>query len=269
MLYHQTIEKGPDHDWLVFIHGAGGSSATWKYQVQAFQPYFNLLLLDLRDHGRSKNIQPAFDRYDFDIVTDDILRVLDHRGIARAHFLSLSLGSVILQKLDEKRPALIDKMIMAGGVFRATWKIRFFVHTAKFLSNFLPYRVMYNLFSYVVLPRRNHRASRRMYRLQSQRLSPGEYFKWIGLYEDFFHLLHRFFHRNLEKLSLVIMGAEDHVFFEAARRFAHRHQKAELIVLDRCGHICNIEQYDLFNETALAFLLAREEGPALVPAVVE
>ncbi len=258
LLHHQVFQLRPGADWLVFIHGAGGSMVTWKYQVEAFKPYFNLLLLDLRDHGQSKNIEPAFDSYDFDIVTNDILKLLDHLGIRRACFLSLSLGSVILQKLDEKRPALIDRMIMAGGVFRATLKMKLFVHSAKLLSFILPYRLMYDLFSWVVLPRRNHRNSRRLFRLQSQRLSPQEYLKWVGLYKDFFRLLRRFFNRELQTLSLIVMGNEDHVFFRAARRFAARHQNARLVVFENCGHICNIEQYDRFNQTVLEFLLGNQ-----------
>lgn len=255
-LLHHEIHHLSDHaEWLVFIHGAGGSLVTWKYQVEAFQPYFNLLLLDLRDHGKSKNIEPAHETYNFEIVCNDILEVMDHVGIQKAHFLSLSLGSVILQKIDEKRPELIDKMVMAGGVFRANLKIKLFVHSAKFLNYFLPYRVMYNLFSFIVLPKKNHRKSRRIFRLQSKKLSPTEYLKWVGLYKDFFRLLTGFFDRELQKLSLVVMGEEDHVFFNAAQKFVKKHQeKANLVIFEKCGHVCNIEQYERFNQIALAFL---------------
>lgn len=255
LLHYKTYHHQHSQEWLVFIHGAGGSIATWKYQVEAFKPYFNLLLLDLRDHGKSKNLEPAFNNYNFDIVSEDILRVIDHLGLEKAHFMSMSLGSVILQKINEKRPELVDKMIMAGGVFRATWKIKLFVHSAKFLSYFLPYRTMYNLFSFVVLPKKNHEYSRRIFRLQSQKLAPNEYLKWIGLYKDFFRLLKNFFNRELEKFSLVVMGEEDHVFFKAARRFTNVHHKASLVIFERCGHICNIEQYEQFNDTVLSFLL--------------
>jgi len=255
MLHYEKHILSPDADWIVFVHGAGGSIATWKYQREGFKPYFNLLLLDMRDHGRSKNMQPEYDEYNFDIVSDDILEVIDHLGIKKAHFMSLSLGSVVLQKIDERRPELIDKMIMAGGVFKADYKIRLFVHSAKFLNNFLPYRVMYNLFSFIVLPRKNHRQSRRIFRLQSQKLAPKEYLKWVALYKEFFKLLRGFFERELNNLSLVVMGDQDHVFYKAAKRFVSHHSKASLVVIEKCGHICNIEQYDLFNKTVLNFLL--------------
>ncbi|MEQ8705949.1 MAG: alpha/beta hydrolase [Phaeodactylibacter sp.] len=269
LLHYETHMLDPRAEWVVFIHGAGGSIVTWKYQVDAFKPFFNLLLLDLRDHGKSKNIEPAYEEYNFDIVTADVLKVIDHLEIKRAHFLSVSLGSVVLQKLDELRPDLVNKMIMAGGVFRATFTIKLFVHSAKFLNHFLPYRAIYNLFSWVVLPRRNHRRSRRMFRMQSQKLSPNEYLKWVGLYKDFFRLLSRFFNRELRNLSLVVMGDQDHVFFKAAQRFAQTHQRAQLVIVEQCGHVCNIEQHETFNRTALDFLLGERPEEFNLQAALE
>jgi len=263
LLHYKIYDESPNKEWLIFIHGAGGSIVTWKYQVAAFKPYFRLLLLDLRDHGKSKNMYPEYESYDFDIVAGDILKVIDHLGIEKAHFMSLSLGSVILQKIEAKRPAMVDKMIMAGGVFRATWKIKLFVHSAKFLNYLLPYRVMYNLFSWVVLPRKNHADSRRMFRLQSQKLNQNEYLKWVGLYKDFFRLLKNYFRKELQSISLVVMGDEDHVFFEAAKNFvSHHKQMAQLVIFEHCGHICNIEEYEKVNQTVLSFLLDRPQALA-------
>jgi len=254
LLHHKIHFLSADADWLVFIHGAGGSIVTWKYQIEAFKPYFNLLLPDLRDHGQSKNIEPAARQYDFDIVADDVLYLLDHLGIRRAHFMSLSLGSVILQKLTQKRRQLVDRMVMAGGVFRATFVIKFFVHSAKYLSYILPYQAIYYIFSWVVMPRKNHKFSRQIFRRQSKKLSPEEYLKWVGLYKDFFRLLKAFFHQPLRNLCLVAMGEQDHVFLEAARRFAANQEHARFVLFEHCGHICNIEQPQKFNKVALSFL---------------
>ena len=80
---HEVIAENPDAPWLVFVHGAGGSIRTWKFQIDAFAPHFRLLLIDLRDHGYSKDILPEFPAYDFDIVAKDILVLTDHLGIER------------------------------------------------------------------------------------------------------------------------------------------------------------------------------------------
>ena len=183
LLYHEVVDQaGAEAPWLVFVHGAGGSIRTWKYQIEAFQPHYRLLLIDLRDHGFSKDILPEFPEYDLDIVSEDILAVVDHLCIERAHFVSLSIGSVILQKIDIERPELIDRMVMAGAIFDGSRLMHWFVHSGKLLNYILPYRAIYWLFSFIVLPRRNHRLSRWIFRRQSLRLTPGEYLKWVELY---------------------------------------------------------------------------------------
>ena len=57
--YRMLGNVGDEKKWLVFIHGAGGSIATWNRQIDSLAPHFNLLLVDLRDHGQSKEIVPA------------------------------------------------------------------------------------------------------------------------------------------------------------------------------------------------------------------
>ena len=260
ILHYRLHDRGPDYEWMVFIHGAGGSSVTWKHQVRAFEPYFNLLLLDLRDHGESKNIYPAYRSYNFDLVTDDVIRTLDHLGIERAHFMSLSLGSIILQRLDNFRPDLIISMIMAGGVFKTDWKIKAFAHSGKFLSYFVPFRWIYDSFIIIVMPRKNHAKSRYMYRTQSKKLAPGEFLKWLGLYKDFFSVVRRFYEKELIHPSLLVMGSQDHVFLESARRFANKHPKADLAVMEGRGHLCNLEDREGFNRIVLEWMGKGEGG---------
>jgi len=260
MLHYESHIQSADARWVVFVHGAGGAIATWGYQVKAFKPYFNLLLLDLRDHGLSKNMEPVFPSYDFEIVCTDILEVVDHLKIEKASFISLSLGSVILQRIALRRPALVDKIVMAGGIFRATLKMRFFVHGGKFFDHILPYEMIYRIFSWVVLPKKNHQFSRQMYRNQAKKLTNKEYMKWVGLYGEFFKILDECFNAPMLNQSLVVMGAQDHVFLKAAQRFAEKQKAAHLVVFEKCGHICNVEKWKEFNLVAIQFL--RGEGVA-------
>ena len=254
LLHHEVIAQNPNAPWLVFVHGAGGSIRTWKFQIDAFAPHFRLLLIDLRDHGHSKDILPAFPAYDFDIVAKDILVLTDHLGIEKAHFMSLSIGSVILQKIDIERPELVDRMIMAGAIFDGSKAMHWFVHSGKFLSYILPYRALYWLFSFIVLPRRNHRLSRYIFRRQSLRLTTREYMKWIELYKPFFHLIRDYVNRPVMKKGLVVMGSQDHIFFRAAKQFTEIQKNMRLAVIENCGHVCSIEAPEVFNDLVLRFL---------------
>ena len=54
MLYHKTYKHSNSKTWVVFVHGAGGSNAVWFRQLREFKKHFNVLLVDLRGHGKSK-----------------------------------------------------------------------------------------------------------------------------------------------------------------------------------------------------------------------
>lgn len=258
LLHYTTHETDKDTDWILFIHGAGGSSLTWKYQVEALKEHYNLLLIDMRDHGHSKNIEPKHRTYDFDIIVDDLLRTIDHTGVKKAHFMALSLGSIILQKLHDRRPEMMLTMIMCGGVFKADWRISSFAHSGKFLSYFVPFRWIYDGFILIVMPRRNHAFSRQQYRKQSLKLAPGEFLKWLGLYKDFFSVVRNFFDQKLTTPSLLINGSQDHVFLDAAKRYADKHAPlADLAVMEGRGHLCNLEDRNGFNRIVLEWLAKR------------
>ena len=265
LLHHEIIAQQPDAPWLVFVHGAGGSIRTWKFQIDAFAAHYRLLLIDLRDHGHSKDILPEYPAYDFDIVAEDVLHLIDHLGIEKAHFVSLSIGSVILQKIDIERPKLIDRMVMAGAIFDGSKAMHLFVHTGKALNYVLPYKALYWLFSFIVLPRKNHRLSRYIFRRQSRRLSQREFLKWVELYKPFFKLVAQYVNRPVEKKGLVVMGDQDHIFFRAAERFARIQRNMRLAVIENCGHVCSIEAPELFNDLVLKFL-SDQEVPDVVTA---
>lgn len=248
-----TCRNLSSKEWVVFIHGAGGSTATWKYQVEAFKPFYNLLLIDLRDHGKSKNIEPELESYNFDIITEDIKKVLDQYEINKAHFITLSFGSVIMQDLSIKYPNLIISAIFAGGIFKANFIIKTFVQLARVFNLFLPYRWMYSVFSYLLMPYKKHQVSRRIYQKQARKLESKEYMKWVGLYSEFFRLLDRFYYQKIHFPVLAVMGSEDYIFLKSAKSFAAKHKQVLIMEIKGAGHICNIDQPKIFNELALYF----------------
>jgi len=252
-LHSEIYENASANEWIVFIHGAGGSTATWKYQLEAFKPFYNILLLDLRDHGKSKNINPTHEQYNFDLISNDIKKVLDQNQVEKAHFITLSFGSVIMQDLSIKYPDLVASVIFAGGIFKANFLIKSFVQFARALNIILPYKLMYSIFSYLLMPFKKHQKSRKIYQKQAEKLKPSEYMKWISLYNEFFKLLNRFYSQDINYPALVIMGEEDYIFLQSAKKFVEKHKTVLLMEVKGAGHICNIDQSDIFNELALYF----------------
>lgn len=258
MLYHEVSQLSPEAKWMVFIHGAGGSMVTWKFQVDAFKPYFNLLLLDLRDHGNSKDIQPAFNHYTLDILTDDIIRLMDHLDIKKAFLMSLSLGSIFVQHIAGRRPDLVDRTIMAGAVCKANLQMKILAFIGKKIYRFIPFKRTYELFSFIIMPGKNHRYSRKLFRTQARKIRPQDFNKWMGLLGDFLKSLDHTFKEQLLQPALLVMGREDHVFYSAALQYARHQQLATLLTMPDAGHVCNIERPKAFNRIVLDFLLQAE-----------
>lgn len=254
ILHHTIINKVQAKSWVVFLHGAGGSIRTWQKQVDDFSQHYRLLLLDLRDHGQSQDVQPMLTKYTLDNITDDILKVLEINGISRAHFVTLSMGSFLMQHLMMRRPQLVDHCIMAGAVILGNWKIRTFTKAALFFNRFLSYRQMYTAFSWLLMPRAAHAESRRIYKKQAEKITPEAYLRWVGLYDEFFNTLRRFSDWKLNAPTLLAMGEHDYVFRPAAQTLAQNHATVKLAVIPGSGHICNIDNSEVFNWLSLTFL---------------
>ena len=254
-----------DKKWLILIHGAGGSIATWNRQIEKLSEHFRLMLIDLRDHGLSKNLSPSYTRYNFDIVSTDILSVLEKEGISKAHFVTLSFGSVMMQALYERKPDLVDQIVFIGGIFNANWGIKGFVHLARFLNVFLSYSMMYRVFSFLLMPKKELQFARRVYQQQPRRLGSKEYLQWLGLYSEFFYLLKSFHQQPIDHPMLILMGEDDYLFLPSARTFSRTKENVQLELIAKAGHICNIDQPTATNTAILNFLLSQEPS-AKTPA---
>ncbi|MEL6562646.1 MAG: alpha/beta hydrolase [Bacteroidota bacterium] len=258
MLNHQVHINENADSWVVFIHGAGGSIKTWKYQIADFTRHFNLLLIDLRDHGDSKSIQPDFPNYTFELISKDIDEVVTSVGIESAHFVTLSFGSVLIQDYTSRYSAKVRSVVFSGAIFKGNLAIKGFVHLARFFNLFLSYKTMYSMFSYLLMPKKRNQLARRIYQRQAGKLTQKEYMKWVGLYKEFFRLLSDFYHKTFTINSLVIMGSDDFVFLKAAKSFTNKQRLVDLEILAVAGHICNIDQWQLFNDTAIRFIISND-----------
>ena len=54
--------------------------------------------------------------------------------------------------------------------------------------------------------------------------------------------------------KLYISGAEDHMFVRELTEDLRSDKSSELVILEQCGHVCNIEKADDFNELSLEFM---------------
>lgn len=256
MLYYKEFFLNEKSDWVIFVHGAGGSSSIWYKQIRDFKKYFNVLLLDLRGHGKSKNFLHKYmkENYTFTDISKDIIEVMDHLKIDKAHFVSISMGSIIIRTLGELQPNRIASMVLGGAIIRLNIRSNVLMQLGNMFKRLLPYMWIYSLFAWVIMPRKRHRQSRLMFINEAKKLYQKEFLRWYRLTTEVNPIL-RYFHENeIPVPTLYIMGDEDHMFLPQVKHVVKQHKNAVLEILNDCGHVVNIDRSDIFNQLSIRFL---------------
>lgn len=257
MLHYRTYELGSGHEWVVFVHGAGGSSSIWFRQAREFKKHFNVLMIDLRGHGKSANLVEACKtqrKYTFEDISLEILEVLDHLRIQAAHFVGISLGTIIIRTLGEIAPARIRSMILGGAITRLSFRSKSLVFLGNCLKRFVPYLWLYSLFAWIIMPKKRHEKSRLLFINEAKKLCQKEFVRWFKLTYELNPLLNYFEEKEIAVPTLYLMGEEDYMFLPPLKRIVAKHKHCILKILENSGHVCNVDRPDLFNFFSISFI---------------
>ncbi|MDF2153675.1 alpha/beta hydrolase [Vibrio sp. CAU 1672] len=256
LLFHKTYLHPTSNEWVVFVHGAGGSSSIWFKQIKAYKQHFNLLLIDLRGHGKSNQLFKDLitSRYTFTAVTQDILKVLDHLKIQSAHFVGMSLGTIIVRNLAEMASERVRSMVLGGAVTRLNTRSQILVKLGNMVKHVLPYMWLYSLFAYIVMPQKNQKESRHLFIREAKKLCQKEFKRWFILAADVNPLMKCFKDKELPIPTLYLMGDRDYMFIKPVKEMVAVHKQSVLREIPDCGHVCNVERPEDFNQYSIAFI---------------
>jgi len=258
MLYYKKYNSSKDKDWVVFIHGAGGSSSIWFSQLRDFKKHFNVLLIDLRGHGKSKDLLQKYyeEDYSFEFISQDVVDVLDHLEIDKAHFIGVSLGTIIIRTLGEIAPDRVKSAVLCGAITRLNIRSRILVFFGHTFKRFIPYMWLYKFFAWIIMPKKRHAKSRNLFIREAKKLYQKEFLRWFKLTNEVNPLLRYFKEREVKSPMLYVMGSEDHMFLPPVRSIVKEHTNSSLKVIDNCGHVCNVERPGAFNRVSIEYLKA-------------
>lgn len=252
MITHEILDNNKD-EWVVFIHGIGGSTKTWKKQIEVFSEKFNLLLLDLPGHGN--NASNIITKVNLDKLYKGIKETLDYLKIKKAHFVGLSLGTLVITEFAVAYPEYVIDMILGGAILEVSGIYRECIVAANLLKNCMPYEWLYKFFAWFMMPKEHHKKSRLIFLREVVKLHKDTMLAWIEYMQRALRTK-----EALEKLDslgkrvLLISGDEDHCFFKGTKRVYRKLHNVRMVVLRHCGHICSIEQYKEFNRYSLEYL---------------
>jgi pimeloyl-ACP methyl ester carboxylesterase len=108
-LYYAIYGSGEP---LLMLHGGLGHSDVWGNQIPAFAAKYKVIAVDSRGHGRSTRDDKPFG---YDLMTDDVVALMDKLGIQKASIIGWSDGGIIGLDMAIRHPERLDKLFAFGA----------------------------------------------------------------------------------------------------------------------------------------------------------
>lgn len=100
---------------VVLIHGLSANArVNWELPgtTETLAKHYEVISLDCRGHGKSGKPQSE-DQYGLQMV-EDVVRLMDHLHIAKAHVVGYSMGGMIVLKMLALHPDRVSTAILGG-----------------------------------------------------------------------------------------------------------------------------------------------------------
>ncbi|MEX2301688.1 MAG: alpha/beta hydrolase [Bryobacterales bacterium] len=108
-MYYETSGQGEP---LLLLHGFGGSGQAWSRVIPDFAKRYQVIVPDLRGHGRSTNPTNKFTHRQSAL---DIYALLDALGIKQVKAMGISTGGMTLIHMATQQPARVEAMVLIGA----------------------------------------------------------------------------------------------------------------------------------------------------------
>ena len=262
--YEETGSGKP----VIFVHEFAGDHRNWEPQMRHFGQRYRAIAYAARGYPPS-DVPEAVDAYSQGRAADDILAVLDHLGIARAHVVGLSMGGFATLHFGFRHPSRALSLCVAGCGYGAEPSQRDrFAAEADAIAAFLhehgmkafaekyaygPTRVQYE--------NKNPRGFAEFKRRLGEHSALGSANTQLGVQRrrpSLYNLTEEM--AALTVPTLILTGDEDWPCLEPALLMKRTIPAAALAVIPNAGHGINEEDPDVFNRLLDDFLSQVDRG---------
>lgn len=245
MTVHYEESGNPDDETIIFVHGAGGSSATWFMQLRGLSTKMHVISLDLNGHGATalRREKDVFDSYLRDIES---VASLFSKPILAGH----SMGGALTQTFALKHPELLRGIVLVG----TGSKLRVSPAIFEMLENdFERYVKAVAQFMFDESTSQEIvSASQAEVRKCSVEVITRDFAVC-----DSFNLMDKV--NGIDIPTLIIVGESDQMTPVKYSQYMHQQiHGSKIVVLPQAGHAVMLEQAGRFNETLLDWVSSLE-----------
>jgi len=250
-IFFEISGSGPP---ILLGHSFLCSGAMWAPQIQPLAEKYQVINVDLRGHGKSGVVDQPFDLYD---LVDDALAVLDHLGIKKTVWAGLSIGGMVAM-----RAALVAGERVSGLILLDT-------HAgAETTFKKFKYQAMTSVAKVIGTAPLIPQVVRMFFCSHTRKANPQLVGEWktrfasvplvsiirtVAALKTRDSVIARL--GKIQKPALVMVGSEDQPLPPAcSREIAKALPDATLEVIERAGHLSNLEQPQAVTTAMLEFL---------------
>ena len=269
-------EVGPEvSSGAIFIHGSALRTDLWHYQLAGIDGY-RLIFYDMRGHGLS---QPKGDT-EFSVATlaQDLEMLVDDCNLDEVVLVGHSIGGMVALEFAASRPELLGSRVKGIVITNATYKppmetiaggaalAQLERLSRRPLELLGPHSSRIDTLRKIIKP-----SDALFWSVSFSAFGPNPSAKQVDFTYDMladtpsdviFDLFKAYRGHNVEDRlgeitipALIIAGSRDRITLaEASEYMARRMPKAQLEILEDCGHMTMMERHDEFNELVSSFL---------------
>lgn len=234
LINHKQLGEGQD---IIFLHGWGGSIASFYGAGQSLSKCFRVTLVDF--YGFGNTIHPD-SPLNLDDYVNSIVNIINHYRMQNVLLVGHSFGGRVAIKLAQKYGHLVGKIVLcdsAGIIPKRRIKYYFKVYLHKLLRK-LGF---------------NHAGGSKDYKSLNSVMK--QTFKNI-VNEDLTALT-----KKVTAPTMIIWGDKDKETPIYMAKMLHKNiPNSGLVIFKNCGHFAYIERQDIFYAILIKFFLEGEDG---------
>jgi 3-oxoadipate enol-lactonase len=250
---------------ILFLHEFAADYASWEPQLRYFSRRHRCIAYSARGYTPSET--PAADAFTYQHFRDDALAVLDHLGIEAAHLVGLSMGAYSSLQVGLISPERVLSLTLAGvGSGSEPAHIEAFRESAQRNA-----RDFETLGSPEVAKTYGQSPNRIAFKVKDPR-GFVEFMAALARHDaqGSAHTQRGFqggrpslyaFEEHIRRLTLpvlIVVGDEDDACIEPSLFLKQNIPASGLAMFPKTGHVLNLEEPALFNETLQRFLALAE-----------
>lgn len=241
-VYYQLNDSEIKERAILFVHGSGGSSYTWKEQLAKLDVNYMLIAVDLPSHSKTED----FSNLSLDLYVDVLKELVESLNLHKIILGGHSLGGAVIQDFYFKYPDKIIALILCGTGGR--------LRVSPFILNSLQnnFQEFLNAYPAGAFYRKT---SKEIYEPLINEVAKNNPEVTYTDYKicDNFDIMEKVHLINVP--CLIICGKNDNLTPPKYSQYFHNKiENSELVLIDKAGHYVMLEKPDVVNQSITYFI---------------